>query len=118
MIVAVGCGLHCATLTVVFLSFPTLWLNRRYWDIGLWQKLIWLEWSLLTLAWLMMILSLAIHGIPRTSRVATLVGLLALVGMTALILSPLHLSSPWMGLGILGGGIIVGLSHFLRLKRI
>jgi uncharacterized membrane protein len=30
--------------------------------------------------------------------VATLVGLLALIGMTALILSPLHLSSPWMGL--------------------
>ncbi len=118
MLVATACGLHCATLTAVFLSFPGLWLNRRYWEIGLWQKLLWLEWSLLALAWLLMLASLALNGLRASSPWTTLAGMLGLVGMTVLVLSPLHFASPWVGAGILACGILVGLSHFGRLRRI
>ena len=117
MLVATACGLHCATLTAVFLSFPSLWLNRRYWEIGLWQKLLWLEWSLLALAWLLMLASLALNGLRLSKIWTTVVGLLGLVGMTVLVLSPLHFSSPWIGVAILGCGILVGVSHFARLGR-
>jgi len=117
MVVATACGLHCATLTVVFLSFPSLWLNRYYWEIGLWQKLVWLEWSLLAIAWLLMLSTLILNGRPRGHWLTTLSGLLGLSGMSLLVLSPLHFSSPWIGLAILTCGILVGLSHFARLRR-
>jgi len=118
MVVAIGCGLHCATLTVLFLSFPTLWLNRRYWEIGLWQKMLWLEWSFLAMAWVMLLLSLSIHGLGKGHRFSGLAGLLGLASMTVLVLTPLHFSSPWIGLAMLGCGLVVGLAHFHRLRRI
>ncbi|MEE4331302.1 MAG: hypothetical protein V2J10_10560 [Wenzhouxiangella sp.] len=118
MVVATLCGLHCATLTAVFLSFPGLWLNRRYWEIGLWQKLFWLEWSLLVMAWLLMLSSLFLNGLCRDNRWVTLAGLAGLIGMTSLLITPLHFTSPWIGLAILACGIMVGLSHFGRLRRI
>src|SRR6056297_524649 len=117
MVGATACGLHCATLTVVFLSFPSLWLNRYYWEIGLWQKLVWLEWSLLAIAWLLMLSTLILNGRRRGHWLTTLSGLLGLSGMSLLVLSPLHFSSPWIGLAILTCGILVGLSHFARLRR-
>ncbi|OAB59171.1 hypothetical protein AY599_05545 [Leptolyngbya valderiana BDU 20041] len=118
MVVAIGCGLHCATLTVVFLSFPTLWLNRRYWEIGLWQKMLWLEWTLLAIAWLMMLTSLWFHGLGKGRRWSGLMGLVGLVSMTVLVLTPLHFASPWVGLAMLASGLMVGLAHFHRIKRI
>lgn len=118
MVVATACGLHCATLTAVFLSFPGLWLNRHYWEIGLWQKLLWLEWSLLALAWLLMLATLMLNGLRGSRWAVTLPGLLGLAGMTALVLTPLHFSSPWIGLAILACGLLVGMSHFRRLRRI
>lgn len=117
MVVATACGLHCATLTVVFLSFPSLWLNRYYWEIGLWQKLVWLEWSLLAIAWLLMLSTLALNGLRGRHRLTTLSGLLGLIGMSLLVLSPLHFSSPWISLAILACGVLVCLSHFARLRR-
>lgn len=118
MVVATACGLHCATLTAVFLSFPGLWLNRRYWEIGLWQKLLWLEWSLLAIAWLLMLTTLVLNGLRSSHWLTTLSGLVGLTGMTVLVLTPLHFSSPWIGLGILACGVLVGVSHFGRLRRI
>lgn len=118
MVVAVGCGLHCATLTVLFLSFPALWLNRHYWEIGLWQKLLMLEWSLLAAAWLMMLLSLALRGLGGKQLLPTLIGMTALITMTLLVVTPIHFSSPWIGLAILTCGTVVGFTHFIKLRRI
>jgi len=118
MVAAIGCALHCATLTLLFLSFPALWLNRRYWEMGLWQKLLWLEWTLLGFAWLMMLAAVLSGGLSRALSWPTLLGLAGLIGMSVLILTPLHFSGPWISAAILGCGLVVGLAHFLRLKRI
>ncbi len=118
MVVAIGCALHCATVTLLFLLFPALWLNRRYWEMGLWQKLLWLEWALLGLAWLMMIGATLLGGVNGKRVWPTLLGLAGLTGMSILILTPLHFSGPWISAVILGCGLLVGLAHYLRLRRI
>jgi len=116
LVVAIGCALHCATLTALFLSFPTLWLNRRYWEMGLWQKLFWLEWTLLGLAWLMLITAVLSSGFSRALGWPTGLGLAGLTGMSVLILTPLHFSSPWISAAIVACGLAVGLAHLLRLR--
>jgi len=118
MVVAISCALHCAMVMLLFLSFPALWLNRRYWEMGLWQKLLWLEWALLGLAWAMMISATLLSGVRGKQVWPTLTGLAGLIGMSVLILTPLHFSSPWIGLAILACGILVGLSHLGRLRFI
>ena len=102
MIIAAGCAFHCATITVMFLLYPALWLNRRYWEIGLWQKLLWLEWGLLGATWVLVVLAMTFGWRQhRRSGPATL-ATVALLCLSLLILTPLHFfpdaglpCSPW-----------------------
>ncbi len=116
MCIAVGCGLHCAALSLLFLLYPTLWMKRKYWEMGLWQKLLWLEWGLLALAWLL-VLAAMLPGWWRHRRIGP--GLLALVSllcMTAVITTSLHFASPWMSLVTLVAGLLLAGAHYWNLK--
>ncbi len=116
MLVAAGCGLHCAALSLLFILYPALWMNRKYWEIGLWQKLLWLEWGLLATAWLLVVVAMA-SGWLRHHRIGP--GLLAaasLVLMTVVVTSALHFASQWMGLVTLGAGILLAGAHYWNLR--
>ncbi len=116
MIVSIGCALHCATITVVFMLYPTLWLNRRYWEIGLWQKLQWLEWGLLALAWGLVIVAMWL-GWRRHHQVGpALLGLAGIVLMTVLITTSLHFSGHWTGAVALAAGLTIALAHWWNLR--
>lgn len=91
--------------------WPALWLNRRLWESGLWQKLLWVEWTLLTMAWLLA--SLAMVQAWRRRRVIG-PGLLALAGLILLslaILTPMHGSRTASGMALVGG-IATAAAHF------
>lgn len=119
MIAALACAIHCAALTVIFTIYPTLWLKRKYWEMGLWQKLMWLEWSLLGLSWIVLGLAMLIGWTRHRHIGPALVGLGSLLLMSTLILTPLHFSGRWTGFAALGAGILIALSHVwnLRLSR-
>ncbi len=112
MFVALGCGVHCAGLSLAFALYPTLWMKRKYWEMGLWQKLIWLEWSLLAAAWLLVLLAM-LPGWWRHRRIGP--GLLALVSlliMTAVITTSLHFASQWMSVVTLTAGVFLACAHY------
>ncbi len=116
MIIALACGLHCAILTGLFLLYPTLWLKRRYWEIGLWQKLFWLEWVLLVTAWLLVLIAM-IPGYLRHRHWGP--GLLALTAagmMTGIIATPLHFAGYWTSAVALLGGIGLVFAHAWNLR--
>lgn len=116
MIIAVGCAAHCATITVMFLLYPALWLNRRYWEIGLWQKLLWLEWSLLGATWVLVALAMTWGWRQhRRSGPATL-ATVALLCLSLLILTPLHFSGRWTALLAMVAGLAIAGSHFWNLR--
>ncbi|MEE4331285.1 MAG: MerC domain-containing protein [Wenzhouxiangella sp.] len=111
MIAAALCAVHCATLTALFLIYPALWLNRHYWEIGLWQKLLWLEWTLLTLAWVLVAVAMVSGWRRHGRRGPGLLGLTAVASMSLLILTPLHFSGYWTGLAALVAGVGLVLAH-------
>lgn len=117
--VALACALHCASLTMIFTLYPTLWMKRKYWEIGLWQKLIWLEWGLLTLTWLILILGMTLAWQRHRHFGPGLAGLVALSFMTALITTPLHFAGAWTGYAAVGAGLLIAVAHIwnLRLSR-
>ncbi|MGY6555130.1 MAG: MerC family mercury resistance protein [Wenzhouxiangella sp.] len=119
IVVAVGCGVHCAGLSLVFLLYPTLWMKRKYWEMGLWQKLIWLEWGLLATAWILVTLAM-VPGWRRHRHIGPgLLGLGSLLLMTLVITTSLHFASHYMSLVTLAAGLLLAAAHFwnLRLRR-
>jgi hypothetical protein len=109
---ALACAVHCAALTSIFLLYPTLWMKRKYWEMGLWHKLIWLEWTLLGLAWVMCIVAMTLgwrcHG--RTGP--GLLAFSAIVSLTALIATPLHFSGFWTSYAALFAGLGLAAAHY------
>ncbi|MFP4207368.1 MAG: MerC domain-containing protein [Wenzhouxiangella sp.] len=116
MLVAAGCGLHCAALSLLFILYPALWMKRKYWEMGLWQKLLWLEWGLLATAWLLVIVAM-FSGWRHHRRLGP--GLLAassLLVMTTVVTTSLHFASQWMSLVTLAAGLLLAGAHFWNLK--
>ncbi|NKI33553.1 MerC family mercury resistance protein [Wenzhouxiangella sp. XN79A] len=114
---SVGCGLHCAVLTVVILMYPTLWLHRGLRSSGFWEALWWTELGLLVLAWLFALLAAWLAW--RRDRSLLIPGL-AIIGsgiLTLTIASPFHGRSPWISALALFGGLLVASAHVLNLWR-
>lgn len=116
MVAALACALHCATLTVVFLLYPTLWLKRKYWESGLWLKLMWLEWGLLALTWLILLLAMSLGWRRHRQPGPGLLALLAAGGMTLVIATPLHNSGYWTSAVAVLAGILVATAHVWNLR--
>lgn len=116
MLVAIGCGLHCAALSMVFLLYPSLWMKRKYWEMGLWQKLIWMEWALLATAWLLVILAMVPAWFSHRRLGPGLLALVSLVLMTAVITTSLHFASRYMSLVTLAAGLLLAGAHFWNLR--
>lgn len=115
--VSITCGLHCVALSALFVLYPALWLNRRYWEMGLWRKLLWVEWSLLATAVLLALLAMA-AGWWRHRR--WLPALLALCGLAALAtgsLTSLHFQGYRGSSLALAGGLMVATGHWLNLRQ-
>lgn len=117
MIVSISCGLHCLALTLLFFLYPALWLNRRYWEIGLWQKLLWIEWSLLATAAGLILLAMTLGWWRHRRRLPACLALLGLAALAAATLTPLHFKGFWGSLLALAGGIMVAGAHWLNLRR-
>ncbi len=116
MIIAVGCGVHCAAMTVVFLTWPALWLNRSLWERGLWKQLIIVEWSLLALAWLLILTTSVSGWFTHRRWPPPVIGLAGASLMTVAIVSPLHTLGYWGSSLALIGGIMVAVAHWLNLR--
>ncbi len=116
MLVAAGCGVHCAALSLLFILYPALWMKRKYWEMGLWEKLLWMEWGLLAIAWVLVIVAM-FSGWKYHRRIGP--GALAgssLILMTMVVMTSLHFASQWMGLVTLAAGILLAGSHYWNLK--
>lgn len=114
---SVGCGLHCAALTVMILLYPTLWLHRGLRSSGFWEVLWWSELGLLVFAWL---LALAAAWLAWRRDRSLLTPGLAMIGLgilTLTIASPFHGRSPWVSAIALFGGLLVATAHGLNLWR-
>jgi hypothetical protein len=116
MIMALACGLHCATLTAIFLFYPALWMKRVYWEAGLWHKLMWLEWSLLTVTWLVLVGAMLAGWLHHRNPGPGILAVLAAGLLTALIASPLHFSGRWTALAAVLAGLLVAGAHWWNLR--
>lgn len=116
ILVATGCGLHCAALSLLFILYPALWMKRKYWEMGLWQKLLWLEWGLLASAWLLVIAAMVV-GWRQHRRVGpALLAVSSLVLMTLVVATSLHFANQWMGLVTLAAGLLLAGAHYWNLR--
>jgi hypothetical protein len=116
MIVAIGCGVHCAAMTMVFFTWPALWLNRSLWERGVWQQLILLERSLLGLAWLLIVAAAIAGWFSHRRWHPAVIGLTGAGVMTIAIVSPLHALGYRGSIMALIGGLMVALAHWLNLR--
>lgn len=116
IVVAISCGVHCAGLSLVFLLYPTLWMKRKYWEMGLWQKLMWLEWGLLATAWLLVVLAMVPAWLRHRHFGPSLLALSSLALMTAVITTSLHFASRYMSLVTLIAGLLLAGAHFWNLR--
>lgn len=114
---SVGCGLHCAALTVVILMVPTLWLHRGLRSSGFWEALWWTELGLLVLAWLFALLAAWLAWLRDRTLLVPGLAAIGLGLLTASIASPFHGRSPWMSALALFGGLLVASAHALNLWR-
>lgn len=116
MLVAVGCGLHCAALSLAFLLYPALWMKRKYWEMGLWQKLLWLEWGLLATAWLLVIVAMFPAWRRHRHWGPAMLAAASLLIMTGVITTSLHFANRWMSLVTLAAGLLLAAAHFWNLR--
>ena len=116
MFVAIGCGVHCAALSLAFTLYPTLWLNRRYWEMGLWQKLLWLEWVLLVSAWLLVLAAMLPGWLRHRHPGPVVLAVLSLGIMTVVITTSLHFANRWMSVVTLLAGLMLASAHYWNLK--
>jgi hypothetical protein len=116
MIIAAGCALHCAALTALFLLYPALWLNRRYWEMGVWQKLLWLEWGLLAASWLLVSLAMTMGWRQHRQLGPAALAMVGLISLSLVILTSLHFSGRWTALLAMVAGLAVAGSHFWNLR--
>lgn len=114
--VALACGLHCASLTAIFLFNPTLWMKRAFWEAGLWHKLMWLEWSLLALTWLVLVGAMLTGWLRHRTLGPAIVAAIAAGLLTALIASPLHFSGRWTAIAAVLAGVLLALAHIWNLR--
>ncbi|QOC22615.1 MerC domain-containing protein [Wenzhouxiangella sp. AB-CW3] len=116
MVIAIGCGIHCAAMTIAFLAWPALWLNRSLWERGVWQQLIVVEWTLLGLAWVLILSTSVLGWLGHGRWQPPVLGLAGISLMTASIVSPLHTLGYWgSGLALLGG-VMVATAHWMNLR--
>jgi hypothetical protein len=118
MIAALACAVHCAALTTIFTLYPALWLKRRYWEIGLWQKLIWLEWALLGLSLLVLVGAMSLGWRRHRQIWPILLGSSALLVLAILILTPLHFAGPWTRYVAIAAGLLIAGAHFWNLRLV
>jgi hypothetical protein len=114
---SVGCGLHCAALTVMILMYPTLWLHRGLRSSGFWEVLWCSELGLLVASWLLALAAVSLAW--RRDRGLLIPGL-AVVGLCILtmsIASPFHGRSLWISALAVFGGLLVASAHVLNLRR-
>lgn len=116
VVIAIGCGVHCAALSLVFILYPTLWMKRKYWEMGLWQKLIWLEWGLLATAWVLVLLAMIPGWLRHRRPGPALLALASLVVMTAVITTSLHFAHRWISLLTLAAGLLLAGAHLWNLR--
>ncbi len=117
VVASLGCGLHCAALSVVILVYPALWLNRELRASGLWEILWWTEIGLLVLAWVLATPASWLAWRRDRSPLVPALAILGLCVLTAAIASPLHGRSPWISVAALLGGLIVMTAHVLNLRH-
>lgn len=116
MLVAAGCGVHCAGLSLLFILYPTLWMKRKYWEMGLWEKLIWMEWGLLAIAWVLVIIAMFTGWRHHRQVGPGILAAVSLLMMTLVVTTSLHFANQWMGLVTLCAGILLAASHYWNLK--
>ena len=109
--ISMACALHCASLTVIFTLYPALWLNRRYWEMGLWQKLFWLERGLFVVTCLIWFVAISMAWRHHRHPGPAVLGSLSLMALGVLIFSPLHFSGQWTGIAAVVAGVGIVLSH-------
>jgi hypothetical protein len=114
---SVGCGLHCAALTVMILMYPTLWLHRGLRSSGFWEALWWSELGLLVLAWLLALVAAWLAWRRDRSLLTPGLAMIGLGILTLTIASPFHGRSPWVSAFALFGGLLVATAHGLNLWR-
>lgn len=111
VVVSIGCGLHCAAMSMMLMLYPALWLNRSLWESGLWQSLIRLEQLFLLLAWIFALIAMSAAVLRRRNFGPPLLALLGLILLTGAISTPLH-DQPLIGsLIALTGGLILATAH-------
>lgn len=116
MIVSLGCGLHCLALTLAFVFYPTLWLNRKLWESGLITRLLWMELGLLILAWILVLLAFAAGWRRHRRRTPLLIALVGLALLTTAIRTQLHFMDYWGSLTALVGGLLLFWAHWLNFR--
>lgn len=111
--ISLGCGLHCAGLTAILMLNPALWMQLARQGNAL-RWLFWLEIGLLASAVLLAVAAFAL-GWRRHRHLMPI--LLAIPGLTALllgVLSGLH-DLRFIGSGLaIAGGVLMILAHWLN----
>lgn len=120
LLASIGCGLHCAAMSIMLMLFPALWLNRSLWESGLWQNLVLLELSFLVLAWIFALIAMSAALFRRRNIGPPLLAVPGLALLTGAIATPLH-NQPLVGsLIALTGGLILAVAHgwnLIHLRR-
>jgi len=117
MLASVGCGIHCATFSLVLIAHPALWLSRSFRNEAWFLWLFYAEWTLLVLAWLLAALTMAAAWLRTRCWQRPLLALGGLLLMTLALLSPRHGATPWVSAMAIAGGFCVACAHFLNLRR-
>lgn len=118
ILVALACGIHCFGLTLLFMLYPALWLNRSLRESGLWQWLLWLEWSLALLAAVLLITALVVGRRRHRRRLPGFLGLGGLILLLAAVFTRLHWVPWWGSAAALSGGVLIALAHTLNLRTL
>lgn len=110
--VSLGCGVHCAAITLLLTFNPALWL-RWAWK-GHMRWLWWLELSLVILAIVLALWALTLGWLRHRRWPPILFAIPGLGGIVLGLGSHLH-QRPFLGAGLtLAGGLLMLLAHGLN----